>query len=465
MSSFPKFNKSKNWKFESVSNCTYIKGVDEVLQWFLSDEIEDSVISDRKLFHENSFEWGEYWPLEKVVDSRVELGFLLDNPKILERSMAIIEPWRHVGCNALGEKVRASKNVAYALQKIANVESVLFPIWESGIWDERKMVSVMNDCLALVIEGGEPSVYNAASFSSACSKEETLSLVEALLLSRNPGSAPAIFICLGHQLAAEAHVRIIKRAVNEILNTAELSEEQGSYCLRSLKRVAERIQSVGESLLIRKKGKIIASGWRDAQFSVGVNEAKEIGEVYLESYSSSSVAKSDLPLELIESQRKASREIDGVIDTLLACGKHIEISMFHSDEVNEQSILFSNWAYGLIYDVVLSNHKCLAEGPLGWLLNLPHGIEILCSTSANGKVLTEVAATCINYKDFKNGTVRRSITAQFHPELFGDLRAMGQRGEMSLEELREDDGIRLLMTLIHEGLREELIFDENESNN
>ena len=46
---------------------------------------------------------------------------------------------------------------------------------------------------------------------------ELQSLTEKMLTSRELKTAPAIFICLGHQLAAQAHIRLIKKATNEIL--------------------------------------------------------------------------------------------------------------------------------------------------------------------------------------------------------------------------------------------------------
>ncbi len=46
------------------------------------------------------------------------------------------------------------------------------------------------------------------------------SLIEALLLSRTPCSSPMIMICLGHQLAAECHVRLLRKAVAEVLSMA-----------------------------------------------------------------------------------------------------------------------------------------------------------------------------------------------------------------------------------------------------
>jgi hypothetical protein len=43
------------------------------------------------------------------------------------QSVAIIEPWPDVGTNPRGEQVRASKNIAYMLQQIADADTILYP--------------------------------------------------------------------------------------------------------------------------------------------------------------------------------------------------------------------------------------------------------------------------------------------------------------------------------------------------
>src|SRR5262249_10156011 len=131
--------------------------------------------------------------------------------------VAIIEPWEDVGSNKIGERVQASKNLAYVLQRIADADSVLFPLWETGVGDADNLVAIVTNGLAVLFEGGDPSAYDSSTFSPICPREDLLRLVEGLLLSRRPHSAPCIFICLGHQLVAEGHVRLIRRAVREVL--------------------------------------------------------------------------------------------------------------------------------------------------------------------------------------------------------------------------------------------------------
>ena len=124
--------------------------------------------------------------------------------------------------------------------------------------------------------------------------------------------------------------------------------------------------------------------------------------------------------------------------------------MFHSDEVNEEAVLFANWAYASLYEILASCNTELSVSPLAWVFQMPSSIEILCSTSANGKTLTEVAGTCINYKDYETQKIRRSFSFQFHPELLSDLREFQVAGTPDFNTLKNDDGIRMLMRVLYE---------------
>lgn len=73
--------------------------------------------------------------------------------------------------------------------------------------------------------------------------------VEQLLLSRFPTSAPAIFICLAHQLAAQAHIRLIQRAVREVLSLTGLDRDRQGKSLKALHTVCQQIVSSFTELL------------------------------------------------------------------------------------------------------------------------------------------------------------------------------------------------------------------------
>jgi hypothetical protein len=61
--------------------------------------------------------------------------------------VSIIEPDSIVGTNKKGEPVRASKNVAYYLKKIADCDSICFPIWKTGMMDVSKLIPIVTSGL------------------------------------------------------------------------------------------------------------------------------------------------------------------------------------------------------------------------------------------------------------------------------------------------------------------------------
>ncbi|QSJ18073.1 hypothetical protein JYQ62_04315 [Nostoc sp. UHCC 0702] len=425
---------------------------------FLADRTSEYPLVEKELFAgDGIFEWGNAVPLEKVIRSREDLEFLLKHPSLLRKSITIIEPWEYVGVNAFGENVRASKNVAYIAQKVADMDSVLLPVWACGIIDPEIVVPAITSGYAVVVEGGDPSVYDPSTWTSpACPREDMFALVEKLLISRSPASAPVIFICVGHQLASECHIRLIRKAVKQVLNTASLERDKNGRALKSLQEVAERIEAMGKTLIIKKRdGRYICSGWDDAHFAVTRNESKEVGTRVLLPYQSPDNEILNIPWEIIHAHDVTSDTHEGVIDTTIQYEREVSISMFHSDEVNEEAILFANWAYRSIHDAIVPYRHVIAGSALSWLIQLPDSVEILCSTAEeSGEIVTECSATCINYKDFETKKIRRSFTCQFHPELLEDLRAIGSGKPPSYSTLKKDDGVRLFVRLLYVGMQD-----------
>ena len=75
-----------------------------------------------------------------------------------------------------------------------------------------------------------------------------------------------------------------------------------------------------------------------------------------------------------------SSELDiGIIEQSITYEKNLNIVMFHSDEVNEEAILFSNWAYGELRNAIFPARKELSVSENAWLLKLPTSIEIVLS--------------------------------------------------------------------------------------
>jgi hypothetical protein len=451
---FVHWRKKAGYLSDYGSEC---ESVHILLGRFLADHNSPDPLIDKSLLADNpQFDWGNGAPLEKVIDSQEAFEYLMTNPQLFRNAIAIIEPWEHVGYNPLGEHVRASINVAYLGQKIADCDSILFPVWASGLFDLDRLIPVINSGVAIVVEGGDPSLRDPDSFAgSNCSHQEMVKLTEKIILSRTPTSSPAIFICLGHQLSAQAHISLIRQAVDAVLNLDTLVNDSGGKILRHLKKVCQKIQAVGNSLSIQKKdGRVIANSWADPEFAVGKNELQEVGDRAILAYECPDYETSEIPEEVIMAHEVTADEYEGVIDTSLEYEPGLNISMFHTDEVNEEAILFANWAYRLIHDALIHSRHLIANSSLSWLIKLPYAIEILCSTADDGEVITECSATCINYKDFETKQIRRSFTCQFHPELLSDLRVVGDRQPPSYEELKKDDGARLFARLLYTGMQE-----------
>lgn len=453
-------NTTSTWRLRpgylSEGNSDF-ESVHVLIGQFLADRHSPDPLPDDSLFSENAeFRWGADKPLEKVIASQRELDFLLRHPAVFRNAIAIIEPWEHVGRNPLGEEVRASLNVAYIAQKIADCDSILFPMWSSGLLDLDVVVPLITAGLAVVVEGGDPSVRDASTFDGAkCSLADLHQLVERLLISRSPTSALALFICLGHQLAAQGHINLIKQAVRQVLSLDSLPRDRDGKMLKALRRVCRRIESVGQSLKITKRnGHVIAEGWDHPEFAVGPNEHKEVGDRQLHHYQSPDGDALGIPEELITAHEITADQYEGVIDTAIEYEREVNIAVFHSDEVNEEAILFANWAYRLLHDAMIPHRSIIAGSQLSWLLKLPDAVEILCSTTIGDEVVTECSATCIIYRDFESKQVRRSFTCQFHPELLSDLRAVGHSAPPSYARLKTDDGARLFARLLYEGMQE-----------
>ncbi len=432
-----------------------VQSIHALLGYFLRDRESPTPFPGRdELVLNDCFEWGIAPPLEKVIESQRELEFLLGMPEVYRQSVSIIEPWPHVGINPHGEGVRASKNVAYILQQVADADSILYPVWQSGIQHPERLANVLSAGIATVIQGGNPSAHDASTFDGAnASLDDILGLVDQLLLRRSAGSAPSIFICLGHQLAAISHVRLIRRAVREALALQWLPLDPGGHALASLQQLCRRIAVVGETLQVIKGGNVIARGWEDPRFAVARNEAIEVGTRRLMPYRRR--PESDhVPSEFHQCHALIADELDGVIDTMITLERELLIEMFHGDEVNEEAALFANWAYKQLHDTIVAIRHAIAVSPLSWLLRLPYAVEIESQTQVDDRSLTEVCTTAIYYKDWETHTIRRSFTCQFHPELMADIRDIGRRPGPRYTELKDNDGVRLLVRLLYHGMQE-----------
>jgi hypothetical protein len=431
------------------------QSVHALLGYFLKDRISPTPFPGRdQLAIEGLFDWGVARPLEKVIASDDHLRVLLEMPEIYRQSIGVVEPWSSVGTNPRGEPVRASKNLAYVFQQVADADTVLFPVWQSGVRSPERIANVLSAGLATIVQGGCPSVHDASSFDgSSVGLEDMLRLVDQLLLRRSTASGPSIFICLGHQLAAASHIRLLQRAVREMAALSKLPLDPSGRVLNALQRTGERIARMGDRLQVVKQGQPRAIGWHDPDFAVASNEGIEVGTRALLPYARRD-DETHIPRELHETHALVADELDGVIDQVLSFEREITVEMFHADEVNEEAALFANWAYKTLHDTIVPLRHVLAVSPVAWLLSLPYAVEILGQTRVDAHSLTEVGTTAIYYKDWETHRVRRSFTCQFHPELMDDIRDIGGRTGPRYQELKQHDGVRLLIRLLYHGMQE-----------
>jgi len=431
------------------------QSVHALLGYFLRDRRSPTPFPGRdRLAREGLFDWGVAPPLERVIERSEHLKALMQLPEVYRHSVAVIEPWPNVGTNPAGETVRASKNIAYILQQVADADTILHPVWRSGIQNPERLANVLSAGIATIVQGGNPSVHDPRSFDGgAAGLDDILSLVDHLLMRRSAGSGPAIMICLGHQLAAASHVRLIQRATRQVLDLARLPVVPSGASLAALQRLCREIIGVGESLTVIKRGEVVARGWHDPRFAVARNEEFEIGTRRLMPHSPRN-DRSHVPEALIAAHDLVADELDGVIDLVMTLEREVRVEMFHGDEVNEEAVLFANWAYKSLHDTIVPMRHALAVSPAAWLLTLPYGVEVLGQTQVDEDTWTEVCTTAIYYKDWETQRIRRSFTCQFHPELMSDIRDIGGRSAPRYEELKEHDGVRLLIRMLYHGMQE-----------
>ncbi|MEG5036066.1 hypothetical protein [Microcoleus sp. AT3-D2] len=184
--------------------------------------------------------------------------------------------------------------------------------------------------------------------------------------------------------------------------------------LKSLQEVCQRIEAMGKTLQVKKRdGRLVATGWNNEHFAVTPHESKEVGDRVLLPDRSPDRDALGIPWQLIQVHDVTADSHEGVIDTTIQYEARVSISMLHSDEVKEEAILFANGAYRSIHDAIIPYRYAIAGSALSWLIQLSHSLGILCSTAADGAILAECSAICINYKDFENKKIRRCKSCGF----------------------------------------------------
>ena len=147
------------------------QSVHALLGYFLRDRGSPTPFPGRdRLAREGMFDWGLAPPLEKVIERPEHLQALMQMPELYRHSVSVIEPWPNIGTNPRGEPVRASKNIAYVLQQVADADTILYPVWRSGIQNAERLSNILSAGIATIVQGGNPSVHDASSFDGGRSR-------------------------------------------------------------------------------------------------------------------------------------------------------------------------------------------------------------------------------------------------------------------------------------------------------
>eukprot|EP01006_Ploeotia_vitrea_P044855 TRINITY_DN66880_c5_g10_i2.p1 TRINITY_DN66880_c5_g10~~TRINITY_DN66880_c5_g10_i2.p1 ORF type:complete len:500 (+),score=231.34 TRINITY_DN66880_c5_g10_i2:440-1939(+) len=451
----------------------------------------------------------------------------------------VVQPDESVG-TFRGEPVHAAINAAHLAQQVFGFRTVMVPAYRADLRtafgsEDRFAEQLANRADLVVLEGGNPSVYDESTFRLLATKRDSyVRFCEELLLRQNVHSNAAVLsICLSHQCMAQALVNLLKRVHQDTrksvftqssslsfggaddhatasqrrlgkgnggVSTTSIAEErkvavssdssdsdelspeevsmndddnnnqQGSFSTRpqrlasmspfhilsDLTEVTGRIHEKGEALrVLNSNGEEIGRSYEHEQFAVRPNQDHELGVVNLHPYKPPTAPSGAYTQEMLDAHESVKTQGKGLLSEWTRLGHKVAVSMFHGDEVNDAAILFVNWALQEIRGV-LDKHKDYfrSSRKFRWLMDLPYGVEVLCSTtfceknaaSKHGKVLTEVAAMAIYYRDFDSNSQMSVFSTQFHPELPSSLMSLKR------EQLHGDDWMHILDRDDHDGI-------------
>jgi len=384
----------------------------------------------------------------------------------------ILKPDTVVGSNKWGELVDASKNLATITNELLDWNIVVLELSEINyqqllekieqLCDKETFGDFLRSFRYVVVEGGRQSLYDSDSFDQVSNgnltKKDYLHLLSSIMFSRNKaGSNPALFLCLGHQGYAEMLRDYFVQLVKDKYKIGKLLEKYDVKAKEHFLEIIEKINSIGTSITVRRRNKeVVASSFKDQYFAVKLNELPEIGLKKLLIYKPS---KNIVPDELLKAYQKIAKLHVGLLEDFYEL-ETLDIAMLHGDEVNEEAILFLNWALGLLAKFSRAHYKILQkDARLCEIANLPFGIEIPSSTAYSIEedkqdILTEIAGLVIYYYNPNTGIVKRDYTLQFHPELFEEIRILQKRDFESKTLLELSDGIQLLLSCLQAGFIE-----------
>jgi L-asparaginase/Glu-tRNA(Gln) amidotransferase subunit D len=410
--------------------------------------------------------------IQSTEEFEIAFNNYFKNPNKRNKWAIILKPDTVIGSNKWGELVDASKNLATITSELLDWNIVTLELSEINygillekieqLCNKETLGDFLRSFRYVIVEGGRQSLYDSKSFdqisNSKFTKKNYLHLLRSIMFSRSrSGSNPALFLCLGHQGYAEMLRDYVTTLVKEKNKIAKLLEQYDKKAMEHFLEIIEEINSVGTKIIVKRRNQeIVASSFTDQYFAVKQNELPEMGLKKLLVYKPS---KEVVPEELLKAYRKIAKLHVGLLEDFYEL-ETLDIAMLHGDEVNEEAVLFLNWALNLLAKFTRAHYKTLQkEAQLLEITNLPFGLEIPSSTAYSIEeekqdILTEIAGLVIYYYNPETGIVKRDYTLQFHPELFEEIRILQKRDFESKTLLELSDGIQLLLSSLQAGFIE-----------
>ena len=378
------------------------------------------------------------------------------NMRNLKNHAIILKPDSVVGFNRWGEGIDGAQNLEYIINSAFDWNAITINLIKTNYMEMRRYVTekigksvgeFLRGAKYIFIESGRAPTHGMQSFDNRITKEDFMNLIKEILLNRTINSAPAIYLGLGQQVFLETLNSVIidfidkeDKGVNELMNI-------DTQAARKLLNTFHIIDEVGNRIIIHSiDGKTVAKGYHDKKFIASEILTNNQGLKMLVPY----VPSETINKELLESYYITAKLGSGIVEDLVNVDK-IDVAVLYSKRINEEAVLFLNFALRKLHEFVKQYRRSLEKTNKlkDILFHLPIGLEILCSIhyQASKKQMANVAGLAIYYYDYTEEILLRDFSYLFHPEILSDMRSFENVYNKPLSI--RDDGLKILITTIY----------------